>query len=245
MIIKIIKILKLYSNLNKKTYDLKNAKKIWTKVTTSKISRNEAEKLHKELTQKDADALEREKSNSIKKHNILKILHNIDAIFTGAYFHHREVPKKTIVERSIAKRVQLTRGRIAEIEEEKSINDKLFKEYFTNYQSPSDMYKKLCETEAERNEDRVYLIKEVLNRLKIVIENVSKNKTLMVEENNKIINIVERIIYFNQQDQSGQGLKILTPNQTLSRLPITLAQLKAENNSEKLKNEIRQLLYSL
>ena len=137
------------------------------------------------------------------------------------------MPKKTIVERSIAKRVQLTRGRIAEIEEEKSINDKLFKEYFTNYQSPSDMYKKSCETEAERNEDRVYLIKEVLNRLKIVIENVSKNKTLMVEENNKIINIVERIIYFNQQDQSGQGLKILTPNQTLSRLPITLAQLKA------------------
>ena len=31
----------------------------------------------------------------------------------------------------------------------------------------------------------------------------------------------------------------------LSRLPISLAQLKAENNSEKLKNEIRQLLYSL
>ena len=43
----------------------------------------------------------------------------------------------------------------------------------------------------------------------------------------------------------GKGLKILTPNQTLSRLPITLAQLKAANNSEKLKNEIRQLLYSL
>ena len=31
----------------------------------------------------------------------------------------------------------------------------------------------------------------------------------------------------------------------LSRLPITLAQLKAGNNSEKLKNEIRQFLYSL
>ena len=43
----------------------------------------------------------------------------------------------------------------------------------------------------------------------------------------------------------GKGLKILTPNQMLSRLPITLAQLKAGNNSEKLKNEIRQLLYSL
>ena len=43
----------------------------------------------------------------------------------------------------------------------------------------------------------------------------------------------------------GEGLKILTPNQMLSRLPISLAQLKAGNNSEKLKNEIRQLLYSL
>ena len=44
---------------------------------------------------------------------------------------------------------------------------------------------------------------------------------------------------------SGKGLKILAPNQMLRRLPITLAQLKARNNSEKLKNEIRQLLYSL
>ena len=49
---------------------------------------------------------------------------------------------------------------------------------------------------------------------------------------------------FNGQTQ-GKSLKILTSNQILSRLPITLAQLKAGNNSEKLKNEIRQLLYSL
>ena len=50
----------------------------------------------------------------------------------------------------------------------------------------------------------------------------------------------------NQQGQGqGQGLKILTADQMLSRLPITLAQLKAGNNSQKLKNEIRQLLYSL
>ena len=48
-----------------------------------------------------------------------------------------------------------------------------------------------------------------------------------------------------QEEQSAKGLKILTPNQMLSRLSISLAQLKAGNNSEKLKNEIRQLLYSL
>ena len=53
-------------------------------------------------------------------------------------------------------------------------------------------------------------------------------------ENEKITDIVEIILYFNQLEQQGSGLKILTPNQMLSRLPITLAQLKAENNSEKL-----------
>ena len=62
---------------------------------------------------------------------------------------------------------------------------------------------------------------------------------------NKILKIVEDIFKFNEQQQSGQGLKILTPSQMLSRLPICLAQLEAGNNSEKLKNEIRQLLYSL
>ena len=46
-------------------------------------------------------------------------------------------------------------------------------------------------------------------------------------------------------DQAGQGLKILTPNQMVSKLPIFLAYLKTGNNSEKFKNEIWQLLYSL
>ena len=81
--------------------------------------------------------------------------------------------------------------------------------------------------------------------MKIVSENVPENKTFKIEENEKIINIVERILYFNQQNQAGQELKILTPKQMFSRLPISLGQLKAGNNSEKLKNEIRQLLYSL
>ena len=66
-----------------------------------------------------------------------------------------------------------------------------------------------------------------------------------IEDPESIVKIVEEILNFNKQNQQGQGLKILTPNQMISRLPITLAQLKAGSNSEKLKNEIRQLLYSL
>ena len=107
------------------------------------------------------------------------------------------------------------------------------------------MYKKLHMTEGERNEDQVYVIKKVLNKMKKNIKSVPEDRKLTTDENEKIINIVERIFYLNQLDQSRQGLKVLTPNQVLSRLPITLAQLKAGNDSEKLKNGIRQLLYSL
>ena len=50
---------------------------------------------------------------------------------------------------------------------------------------------------------------------------------------------------FRYEELSGSGLKILTNKQTLNRLPILLAQIQAGNNSSKLKNEARKILYSL
>ena len=67
-----------------------------------------------------------------------------------------------------------------------------------------------------------------------------------IEQPDRILKIFERILEFNKEIQKqGLGFKILTPHQMPSRLPISLAQLNAGNNSEKLKNDIRQLLYSL
>ena len=66
-----------------------------------------------------------------------------------------------------------------------------------------------------------------------------------IEKPDKIVEIVREILKFTKQKQERQGIKILAPDQMLSRLPISLAQLQAGNNSEKLKNEIRQLLYPL
>ena len=45
--------------------------------------------------------------------------------------------------------------------------------------------------------------------------------------------------------KEGKGSKILTPNKLLTRLPVLLAQMKSGNNSYKLRNEIRQMLYLL
>ena len=67
------------------------------------------------------------------------------------------------------------------------------------------------------------------------------------EKSNQILETVNEILDFNKeiQKQRGSSLKMLTPNQMLSRLTISLAQLKSGNNSEKRKNEVRQIVYSL
>ena len=119
----------------------------------------------------------------------------------------------------------------------------MFRDYF-NFVVPSALAKKIYEMKNnKKNNKLVYVIKSGLSDLKDEIKEMSEDKK--TEQPNKILKIVEEILEFNKQNQSGKGLKILTPNQMLSRLPITLAQLNTGNNSEKLKKEIRQLLYSL
>ena len=97
---------------------------------------------------------------------------------------------------------------------------------------------------------------------KIAEQKIGKNNA--IKEYNDLVNKAEQITklrstpfrqkklgifnylgeIFNGPTKKRDGLKILTPNQILGRLPITLAELKAGSNSEKRKNEIRQLLYS-
>ena len=76
------------------------------------------------------------------------------------------------------------------------------------------------------------------------MKNMSKRERKTKKPNN-VVTVVKKIHDFSEHAQKRQGIKILTPQQMLSRLPISLAQLQAGNNSSKLKNEIRQLLYSL
>ena len=88
------------------------------------------------------------------------------------------------------------------------------------------------------------LVRSGLRDLKEEIKKMSDDGK-EIEKPSEIVDVVEKILELNNLNQQGQGLKILTLDQMLSRLPTSLAQLKAGNNSEKLKNEIRQLLYSL
>ena len=107
------------------------------------------------------------------------------------------------------------------------------------------MYKGLRTiNDKERNSNLVDMFNSTLKDLKEETKNMSKEEK-EIEKPDKIVRVVEMILDFNKQNQEGKGLKILISNQMLNRLPIALTQLQAGNNSNKLKNEIRQLLYSL
>ena len=107
------------------------------------------------------------------------------------------------------------------------------------------MFKLLYTTKDKtKNDELVNVINSGIQNLNKEIEKMSEDEK-RIEKPDEILKIVEDILNFNKQNQQGKSFKILTPNQMLGRLPITLAQLKAGNNSEKLKSEIRQLLYSL
>ena len=130
-------------------------------------------------------------------------------------------------------------------DEETDINDDLFNKYL-KFQRPSDIITLLNETnDTEKNNKLVNLINSGLKDLKEEIKKMSEAE-IENEDPELIVEIVEKILKFNKQNQQkGQDIKILTSNQMLNRLLIALAQLQAGNNSNKLKNEKRQVLYSL
>ena len=74
-----------------------------------------------------------------------------------------------------------------------------------------------------------------------ILFNARDNAIKFIEDYSSMILEAKKLA----KEQEGTGLKILTPNQMLKRLPIALAQIKAGNNSESLLNEIRQIAYSL
>ena len=76
----------------------------------------------------------------------------------------------------------------------------------------------------EKENKLVNLINSGLKDLKEEIKEMSEEER-KTEEPDKIVKIVEDILRFIKQKQEGQGIKILTPNQMLSRLPISLAPL--------------------
>ena len=89
----------------------------------------------------------------------------------------------------------------------------------------------------EQIKTKIYVSRTKLENLVIFVKNILDRV--------RLYNDIPELGSKETDEQPGEGLKIWTPNQILSRLQISLAQLKAKKNSEELKNQIRRLLYSL
>ena len=101
----------------------------------------------------------------------------------------------------------------------------------------NEIFTREIESVKANKEDILKVFKEKSDREKQEFDEQSNNTNIPELESEESVE--------QNKKQRGVGLKILTPDQMLSRLLITLAKLKAGNNSQKLTNEIRQLLYSL
>ena len=185
--------------------------------------------------------------------------------YSGNYYHDLEeeqIPKGDN-EESEKDKASVSKLQKLAIDSDKILDPKLVDKYFHS-NSLKEIVEQLKDlrrqnkTSVEYNNKMALLIAGLIrleNAIKHMPEDEVKNKGLDL-----LKNIVTKIVDANQvlDDMSpleteevaekrlqGQRLKILTPQQMITRLSILLDQLKAGNNYENLKNEIRQMLYSL
>ena len=116
------------------------------------------------------------------------------------------------------------------------INNDIAKRYYEDRDSTELLYIQNF-LDAINNED-------ITNKDDARKEFIKLKKNVKSDKLKDIVKELERAI-FGYEELSGSGLKILTNKQMLNRLPILLAQIQAGNNSNKLKNEARKILYSL
>ena len=92
---------KFKTSVDRKAYDLRNAKTFLVKITTQKISEKEALELYSDLIAADITVFEKSQGKvKDKRSNILNVLKNLKSIFTGVYLNYFDKPPES--EESIA-----------------------------------------------------------------------------------------------------------------------------------------------
>ena len=129
------------------------------------------------------------------------------------------------------------------LEIKKKADLEIFKKYIYDVK-PDVFLKMLKDASRDDRTKQLDLLVNGINNLTtaIIVTTNNENKYKFVKTKDMAEVLYGYYIYLSQK---GEGLKILSPEQMLTRLPVSLAHLQAGNSSQKLKNEIRQLLYSL
>ena len=99
-------------------------------------------------------------------------------------------------------------------EEQRNTDMKLFNKHFP-YKKPDTMVEVLHASKSK--DDNNSVVNSIDGSFKYFANKVKKIPKDARTEQVKILSIVNKILNFNEQNQQGSGLKILTPNQMLSR----------------------------
>ena len=174
----------------------------------------------------------------------------INKVFDKIY---EKYEKKTYIESEIDKFLEKYEDKNISISYDKDKDTGKYKNKFDT----EEITKKLCNKFINLDEFNEEYNKFTDNVAKLENFKSEKEKGSVSQKQKKIIgykrdlgNIVDLYNLYNLKSgndtsKKGEGLKILTNKQMLNRLPILLAQIQAGNNSKSLKNELRQILYSL
>ena len=84
------------------------------------------------------------------------------------------------------------------MQKKENINNELFSYYF-DYLSPENMFKKLRDASDEKRKNMVESINEKLTKQKNIFKNVPRDEVSKFEENEKTIDIVEKILELNNE----------------------------------------------
>ena len=197
-----------------------------------KKTKKQSYKINKKYTLENAEAL----------HNGLNIIMNAfeNPIFESKYRPEIDVDIDPAPDSNTYESHVLTKKEL-----------QIFRKFFS-YKNLEELRQALIETTDEKCNE---LLKDLNITLTVLKNQINTNTGVPRTRLENLANFVEDILdsvrwrgnitdleseesAAQKRNQPGRGLKILTPNQMLSRLPISLAQLKVGNNSEKLKTKL-------
>ena len=158
----------------------------------------------------------------------------INKIFNKKY---KKYERKTYIESKIDK--------FLEKYGDKNISISYDKNKKINTEEITKSLKKLRNKLINLNEFKEEYNKFVDNIVKFEYYKSKKESGSVSPNQKKMMRYARDLKYIIDTSKKGERLKILTNKQMLNRLPILLAQIQAGNNSKSLKNELRQILYSL
>ena len=136
----------------------------------------------------------------------------------------------------------ITDSKIVNLKRVSKFMDDILSGKINNKYDAEKMYREIMEDENLLRNYKNFSRNKNTQKIATIINNL-RYAYLDLCYHQKTMLMILKMLILETKRQKGHGLKIMTSSQLTTRLPISLAQKQAGNNSQKLKNEITQIIY--